>query len=106
MAFLLLLLMEMLETAPGYLEIHDIIYGYAQREVSGLMGVIELGDPRVRTAAGLKELAAKTFADSDINITPLLLSLKAAPDILAREAAGFFYASFVTFSKRPPPNAY
>jgi len=82
------------ETAPGYLEIHDIIYKYAQREYPDY-GVIELGDPRIRTAAGLQELAAKTFVDSDINITPFLLSLTAAPDILAREAAGFFYASFV-----------
>lgn len=82
------------EASPGYLQIHDIIYGYAQREYPSY-GVIELGDPRVRRAGGLKELAAKTFVDSDINITPLLLGLNAAPDVLAREAAGFFYASFV-----------
>ena len=81
-------------TSPGYAEIHDIIYGYVQREYPSY-GTIELGDPRVRRAGGLKELAAKTFVDSDINITPLLLGLSAAPDVLAREAAGFFYASFV-----------
>ena len=38
---------------------------------------------------------AKVFVDFDISITPVLLSLDAAPEILAREAAGFFYASFV-----------
>ena len=82
------------ETAPGYLEIHDIIYKCAQRKYPDY-GVIELGDPRVRTAEALKKLVAKTFADSDISITPVLLSFNAAPEILAREAAGFFYASFV-----------
>ena len=82
------------ETAPGYLEIHDIIYKYAQRKYPDY-GVIELGDPRVRTAEALKKLVAKAFVDSDISITPVLLSFNAAPKILAREAAGFFYASFV-----------
>ena len=82
------------ETAPGYLEIHDIIYAHAQRKYPDY-GVIELGDPRVRTAEGLQKLMAKAFVDSDINITPCNLSLNAAPEILAREAAGFFYASFV-----------
>jgi ubiquinone/menaquinone biosynthesis C-methylase UbiE len=82
------------ETAPGYLEVHNIIYKYAQRKYPDY-GAIELGDPRVRTAEGLQELAAATFLNPDINITPMLLSLNAAPDILAREAAGFFYASFV-----------
>ena len=49
----------------------------------------------MRTAAGLKELVEGIFIDPDINITPVLLSFNAAPDILAREAAGFFYASCV-----------
>jgi SAM-dependent methyltransferase len=82
------------DTALGYREIHNIIYEHVRREYSSY-GVIELGDPRVRTDAGLHELAAKTFVDPDINITPLLLSLRGAPDKLAREVAGFFYASFV-----------
>jgi ubiquinone/menaquinone biosynthesis C-methylase UbiE len=82
------------ETAPGYLEIHDIIYQYAQRKYPDY-GVIELGDSRVRTAEGLKKLVAKVFVGSDTSITPVLLSLNAAPEVLAREAAGFFYASFV-----------
>ena len=82
------------ETAPGYLEIHDIIYQYAQRKYPDY-GVIELGDPRVRTAEGLRKLVAKVFVDFDISITPVLLSLNATPQMLAREAAGFFYASFV-----------
>ena len=82
------------ETAPGYREVHDIIYTCARREYPDY-GKIELGDPRVRTADALHELAAKTFFGSDIEITPVVLSLDAAPDVLARETAGFFYASFV-----------
>lgn len=82
------------DTAPGYREIHDIIYECARREYPDY-GNIELGDPRVRTAGAMQELAAETFVGADIDITPMVLSLDAAPDVLAREAAGFFYASFV-----------
>jgi ubiquinone/menaquinone biosynthesis C-methylase UbiE len=82
------------DTAPGYLEVHNIIYEHVRREYQNY-GVIELGDPRVRTVEGLHELVTKTFEDPDITITPFLLSLHAAPEELAREVAGFFYASFV-----------
>jgi ubiquinone/menaquinone biosynthesis C-methylase UbiE len=82
------------KTAPGYQEIHDIIYASAQREYPDYEA-IDLGDPRVRTAAALKELAAQSFIGADIKIMPMVLSFYASPDTLAREAAGFFYASFV-----------
>jgi len=82
------------KTAPGYLEVHDIIYEHVQCKYPDY-GVFELGDPRVRTTAGLQKLTAETFEDFDINITPITVSFNAAPSILAREAAGFFYASFV-----------
>ena len=49
----------------------------------------------MRTAEGLQKLTVETFEDFDINITPITLSFNATPKILAREAAGFFYASFV-----------
>ena len=80
--------------APGYLEVHDIIYGHVQRKYPDY-GVIELGDPRVRTTENLQELVEKNFCDSDVNLAPLVLRFNAAPDLLAREVAGFFYASFV-----------
>jgi ubiquinone/menaquinone biosynthesis C-methylase UbiE len=82
------------KTAPGYLEVHDIIYEHVQCKYPDY-GVFELGDPRVRTAEGLQKLTAENFVDFNVNITPISLSFKAAPSILAREAAGFFYASFV-----------
>ena len=80
--------------APGYLEIHDIIYAHVQRKYPDY-GIIELGDARVRATEDLQELVEKTFVGSDINIAPVVFSFNAAPDLLAREAAGFFYASFV-----------
>jgi ubiquinone/menaquinone biosynthesis C-methylase UbiE len=80
--------------APGYLEVHDIIYAHVQRKYPDY-GVIELGDARVRKTEDLQELVEKTFVGSNINIAPVILSFNAAPDLLAREAAGFFYASFV-----------
>ena len=82
------------KTAPGYQEIHDIIYASTQSEYP-FYEAIDLGDPRVRTAAALKELAAQSFIEADIEIMPMTLSFYSSADILAREAAGFFYASFV-----------
>ena len=81
-------------TAPGYLEINNIIYKYVQRQYPDY-GAVELGDPRIRTMEGLNELAMRTFNGPDITITPGLVSLNAVPEILARQVAGFFYASFV-----------
>jgi ubiquinone/menaquinone biosynthesis C-methylase UbiE len=82
------------DSAPGYLEIHNIIYKHVQREYPSY-GMIELGDPRVRTVEGLHDLTKKVFVNPNIKITPLLLNFNAAPHMLAREVAGFFYASFV-----------
>ena len=82
------------KTAPGYVEVHNIIYKHVQSKYPDY-GFFELGDPRVRTAVELQKLTAETFIDFDVDITPITLSFNAAPSILAREAAGFFYASFV-----------
>ena len=82
------------ESAPGYREIHNIIYTHAQRKYSNY-GTIELGDARVRKTDKLLELAGNIFVDFDIKISPFNLSFSATPEILARETAGFFYASFV-----------
>ena len=86
------------KTAPGYLEVHDIIYKHVQCKYPDY-GVFELGDPRARTAAGLQKLMAETFGDFDTNITPVTLSFNAAPSVVARKAASFFYASFVLSPK-------
>lgn len=82
------------QTAPGYSEIHNIIYKFVQEEFPNY-GEIEIGDPRVRLIKGLNELSEKAFDEPKINITQHVLSFNAPPRILAREVAGFFYASFV-----------
>jgi ubiquinone/menaquinone biosynthesis C-methylase UbiE len=83
-----------LAAAPGYGELHHLIYGWVQQEYPSY-GTIELGDTRVRTTAALEELVQAVFDDAQVQIEPAVVSLHAAPDTLAREAAGFFYASFV-----------
>lgn len=82
------------KTAPGYAEVHNIIYKHVQSKYPDY-GLFELGDPRVRTAEELQKLTSETFIDFDVNITPITLSLNGSPSSLAHEAAGFFYASFV-----------
>ncbi len=82
------------DSAPGYLEIHEIIYAHAQRKYPDY-GVVELGDPRVRKKDKLHELLKNIFVGFDIQISPIRLSFNATPEILAKETAGFFYASFI-----------
>ena len=82
------------ETEPTYTEVHNIIYKYVQQEYPDY-GMLDLGDPRIRTTNELRDLLIKKFDSPDIEITPVLLSLIDKPYILARKASGFFYASFV-----------
>ena len=81
-------------SSSSYSEINNIIYGYTQRRYPDY-GAIELGDPRIRTTIKLQELAIQIFGEAEVNITPVILEFAAPPDLLARETAGFFYASFV-----------
>lgn len=80
--------------APGYADVHNLIYEWVQRRYPDY-GSIELGDARVRTKKALLELAREAFTDAHIEIKSTVLRLHASPAKLAREAAGFFYASFV-----------
>ena len=54
-----------------------------------------MGDPRVREGVSLERLAKQTFTDAEVKIEPMVFCLDATPAVLAREVAGFFYASFV-----------
>ena len=85
-------------SAKGYSEIHDIIYKYVQK-IFPNYGLLELGDPRVRSLKTLNELVRKVFDDCAINITPHVLTFKEKPKILAKEVSRFFYASLVLSSK-------
>ena len=80
--------------APGYRKVHDIIYRHVSDRYPGY-GSVDLGDPRVRDADKLHKLVSDVFLSSKIQINSLVLKYKALPETLAREVAGFFYASFV-----------
>ena len=49
----------------------------------------------MRTSQDLKQLALGSFKCAQVDIELAIFDMHATPDILAREAAGFFYASFV-----------
>ena len=83
-----------LNIAPGYSEVHDIIYKHTQNECS-MYGLIEIGDSRVRSAKSLNQLIKEIFTDAEITITSHILSMKETPIILAKEVSKFFYASLV-----------
>lgn len=77
-----------------YRDVNDVIYRWVKRAFPRY-GEIELGDPRVREQAALAELARRAFRTDDISVEEGMFVLEGPSDILAREAAGFFYASFV-----------
>ena len=83
-----------LAAARGYAELHNLIYRWVQREYPAY-GAIDMGDARVRTTTALAALTKQSFKPAQVRIEPEVVSLTAAPDVLAREAAAFFYASFV-----------
>ena len=86
------------QSATGYLEIHNLIYKYVQKILPNY-GLLELGDPRVRSLKTLNELIKKIFYDCEIKITPHVLTLREKPNVLAKAVSGFFYASLVLSSK-------
>lgn len=83
-----------MSTASGYDELHHLIYGWVQREYPGY-GEIDLGDARVRTTAALAELVGNSFPGAGVRIEAAVVNQLGAPDALAQEVAGFFYAAFV-----------
>ena len=85
-------------SAKGYLQIHNIIYQYVQKKLTNY-GLLELGDPRIRSSKSLNKLIKKIFSDSETTITRHVLTCKQKPNILANQVAGFFYASLILSSK-------
>jgi len=86
------------DTAPGYAAVNDLIYGHVQAALPAY-GRIELGDPRVRNADDLLTLAGATFSDCALRVETGVVRLRGPADLLAREAAGFFYAAFALDSE-------
>ena len=83
-----------MSTAPGYTEVHDLIYSYVQKEIPSY-GKIDLGDPRVRGSESLSNLVKKAFPESNVTIDTNVVSLEGPVIQVAEIVVGFFYAAFV-----------
>ena len=83
-----------MSAAPGYKEVHDLIYSYVQKEIPSY-GKIDLGDPRVRGSESLSNLVKKAFPESKVTIETNVVSLEGPVIKVAEIAAGFFYAAFI-----------
>ena len=83
-----------MNAAPGYKEVHDLIYSYVQEEIPNY-GEIDLGDPRVRGSESLSSLVHKSFPEANVTIEKNVVSMEGPVTQVAEIAAGFFYAAFV-----------
>ena len=88
-----------MNTAPGYTEVHDLIYSYVQEEIPSY-GEIDLGDPRIRGSESLSNLLHKTFPETHVTIETNIVSMEGPATQIAETAAGFFYAAFVLKPKK------
>ena len=83
-----------MNAAPGYTEVHDLIYSYVQEEIPSY-GEIDLGDPRIRGSESLSNLAHKAFPEANVTIETNVVSMEGPVTQVAEIVAGFFYAAFV-----------
>ena len=88
-----------MNSAPGYKEVHDLIYSYVQEEIPSY-GEIDLGDPRIRGSDSLSNLAHKAFPKANVTIETNVVSMEGPVIQVAEIAAGFFYAAFVLKPER------
>ena len=83
-----------MNSAPGYKEVHDLIYSYVQEEIPSY-GKIDLGDSRIRGSESLSNLARKAFPEAKVTIETNVVSMEGPVTQVAEIASGFFYAAFV-----------
>ena len=83
-----------MNAAPGYEEVHDLIYSYVQEEIPSY-GEIDLGDPRIRGSESLRNLTHKAFPEANVTIETNVVSMEGPVTKVAEIAAGFFYAVFI-----------
>ena len=83
-----------MNAAPGYTEVHNLIYRYVQEEIPNY-GEIDLGDPRIRGSESLSNLAHKAFPEANVTIETNVVSMEGPVTQVAEIVAGFFYAAFV-----------
>lgn len=81
-------------TAPLYDAVCALIFKHVQQDIPGY-GNTDLGDPRVRDAKRLTELAKSVFSGSDVSVDPAVFKLSDTPAALAADVSRFFYAAFV-----------
>lgn len=88
------------DSAAGYGEICALIGAHVRQAAPDYA---ELGDPRARTADALEALVGERCPGAHIEVESRVFALEAAPAVLARETAGFFYSSFMlTPDQRAP----
>jgi len=83
-----------MDAAPGYRQVHDLIYSHVQAELPNY-GPIDLGDPRVRTGNSLVSLIEHAVPGAAVRIETSVVKMSGPSKTLAEEASGFFYAAFV-----------
>ena len=83
-----------MNAAPGYTEVHNLIYSYVQEEIPNY-GEIDLGDPRIRGSESLSNLAHKAFPEASVTIETNVVSMEGPVIKVAEIASGFFYAAFI-----------
>jgi SAM-dependent methyltransferase len=83
-----------MEAAPGYAQVHDLIYDHVQAELPGY-GEVDLGDPRVRGTDSLSDLVRAAFPDATVTVETGIVAMEGPAAEVAEAAAGFFYAAFI-----------
>ena len=83
-----------MNTAPGYLDVYNLIYKYVQTKLPNY-GVIDLGDPRIRSTKSLKRIVSEAFPDAEVSLENNVVSMVGPVGEVSETAAGFFYASFI-----------
>ena len=83
-----------MNAAPGYSDVHNLIYGYVQAKLPKY-GEIDLGDPRIRSTDSLGHLAREVFPEAKVTVETSVVSMKGPVSEVAETTAGFFYASLI-----------
>ena len=78
-----------MNTAPGYLDVYNLIYKYVQTKLPNY-GKIDLGDPRIRSTKSLEHLVGEVFPSAEISIENNVVSLLGPVTEVSETAARIF----------------
>ena len=76
-----------MNAAPGYSDVHNLIYGYVQAKLPKY-GEIDLGDPRIRSADSLDHIVREVFPEAKVTVETSVVSMKGPVSEVAETAAG------------------